>query len=341
MRQVTLNHGDLAEIGSDILSGGGTFHFKAYGSSMYPFICNGDTLTIQPVDIVRLKTGDVVLFTSHDGRIKVHRIIRKNIQREGVKFIMRGDSTLYSDGWILPEQILGKVDTVIRNRKDIRLDSRFLKLLTNLWMKSYPLGALLLKTKPKSKQVASLLLRQVQARKSYRAVANKLFKNKISYRVATADDVPLLSKFYAYEKLSNVAGSIQLSEKAFSSLKGERHTLIARLRGKIIGATVITRFPYDEVSYPDWWIFGMKVRIPYRGMGIGERLVAKAIEKASEEGACRLNLLVFKKNKAASNLYHKMGFRQISIPALDKQLEEEAKQTNQRRIILSKELLRS
>ena len=178
----------------------------------------------------------------------------------------------------------------------------------------------------------------MQALKPYRAIAKKLFGSKISYRVAIPDDFPLLSKFYSYEKLPNRADPMQLSQKTFCSIEGDRHILVARLKEKIIGAMEVTRFPDDEVSYPDWWIFGMRVRIPYRGMGIGEGLVLRAIEKASEEGARRLNLLVFKKNKAAINLYYKMGFRQVSILALDEQLEEEAKQTNKRRIILSKKL---
>jgi ribosomal protein S18 acetylase RimI-like enzyme len=80
----------------------------------------------------------------------------------------------------------------------------------------------------------------------------------------------------------------------------------------------------------------MLVRTRYRGTGIGEGLVRMAMEKASEEQAKRINLLVFEKNRAAVNLYRKMGFCQISIPELDEQLEEEAQKEKRRRIIMSR-----
>jgi ribosomal protein S18 acetylase RimI-like enzyme len=69
---------------------------------------------------------------------------------------------------------------------------------------------------------------------------------------------------------------------------------------------------------------------------LGEGLVHTALKKASEAEAARLNLLVFEHNRAAINLYRKMGFQQISIPELDKQLEEEAQKEKHRRIIMSR-----
>jgi ribosomal protein S18 acetylase RimI-like enzyme len=320
MREVSLKHTELSDISNEILKRGGLFRFKAHGSSMYPFIQDGDVLTVQPVEIDALNIGDVAFYRSTGDRVVAHRVVGKN-------------ST--NGQWVLT---MGRVMTIQRGQKIIQLDEKFWKLASHLWITSYPIGAAFLKTETKSKKIAAYFLSRVQALKPYRSIARKLFRNKISYRIATDEDITGLSKFYCYGKLSNIADPIDLSEQAFRSLEGDGHTLIACFRGKIIGATVITRFPDDEVSYPDWWIFGMTVRIPYRGMGIGDGLVVRAMEKASEEGARRLNLLVYEKNKAAVNLYHKTGFRQISIPALDKELEEEAKQTNQRRIILSKEL---
>jgi ribosomal protein S18 acetylase RimI-like enzyme len=314
MREVRIKHAELSDISTEILERGGLFRFKAYGSSMYPFIQDGDVLTVQPI------------------------VVEKKFTNGQCVFVMRGDSGLSTNEQVPAGHVLGRVMSVRRGQKVIQLDEKFWKLAAHLWITSYPIGAVFLRTETKGKQIAAYFLRRVQALKPYRAVARKFIGNKIFYRVATNEDITGLSKLYCYGRLSNIADPIDLSEKAFSSLEGDGHTLIARFRGKVIGATVITRFPNDEASYPDWWIFGMTVRIPYRGMGIGEGLVSKAIEKVSEEGARRLNLLVFKKNKAAINLYQKMGFRQISIPALDKELEDEATQTKKRRIILSKEI---
>jgi signal peptidase len=338
MREVSLKHAELSDISSEVLGRGGLFRFKAHGSSMYPFIQDGDVLTVQHVEIDALNSGDVAFYRSAGDRVVAHRVVGKNVINGQLIVTMRGDSVLDTNEHIAADHVLGKVVSIQRGQKIMQLDDTFWKLASHLWITSYPLGAAVLKTETKSKQIAAYILRQMQALKPYRALARKLIGNKISYRVATADDAQLLSKFYAYERRSNRADPVQMSQEALYSLEEDSHMLIAWLKEKIIGAMEITRFPDDEVSYPDWWIFGMRVRIPYRGMGIGEALVCRAMEKASEEGARRLNLLVYDKNRAAVNLYHKMGFRQISIPALDEQLQEEAKQTNQQRVILSKEL---
>ncbi len=114
--------------------------------------------------------------------------------------------------------------------------------------------------------------------------------------------------------------------------------MITRVGGRIAGATVIRRFPDNETLYADWWIFGMLVRTRYRGAGIGEGMVRTALQKASEEGAAKTNLLVFEHNKAAINLYRKRGFMQTSIPGLDDQLEKEVRSGEKRRIIMTRSL---
>ncbi|MFB0546313.1 MAG: GNAT family N-acetyltransferase [Anaerolineae bacterium] len=68
---------------------------------------------------------------------------------------------------------------------------------------------------------------------------------------------------------------------------------------------------------------GSVKRFP-RAQGWGE-LVRMALEKAVDEGAARMNLLVLEQNRAAVNLYRKMGFRPASILRLDGQLEEEVR----------------
>ena len=49
----------------------------------------------------------------------------------------------------------------------------------------------------------------------------------------------------------------------------------------------------------------------YRNKGIGEKLLAKTIEKARKEGFSILSLLVFKDNHKAINFYKKHGFMTV------------------------------
>jgi ribosomal protein S18 acetylase RimI-like enzyme len=144
------------------------------------------------------------------------------------------------------------------------------------------------------------------------------------------------TRFYGYEQLPEIEDPVGLLKNQLQNANDYGYTFIACEKEKIIGATILTSIPENKKPYPDWWIFGMLVRTRYRGADIGEGLVRMAMEKASEEQAKRINLLVFEKNRAAVNLYRKMGFCQISIPELDEQLEEEAQKEKHRRIIMSR-----
>jgi ribosomal protein S18 acetylase RimI-like enzyme len=337
MREVSLKQYEFKELSSDILIQGGFFSFKAHGYSMYPFICDGDILTINQVEYSALKIGDIAFYKSSDGRLIVHRVIDKNHQNNKLMFLMRGDSVLNNDGWIYSDQVLGKVMSIQRDKKFIKLDKcGLLRPIMYLWNKLYPIGPLFFNLTLKGKRGLSYVLRCLQKFKIYRVIAGKLINSKISYRIATEKDAPRLSRFYGYEQLYEIKDPIGLLKDQLQNPNDYGYTFIACKGEKIVGATILTSIPGDKTLYDDWWIFGMTVRTRYRGSGIGEGIMRMVIEKASEQGASRLNLLVYEKNKAAINLYLKMEFRQISIPEIDKQLEEEAQKEKRRRIIMSR-----
>ncbi len=53
---------------------------------------------------------------------------------------------------------------------------------------------------------------------------------------------------------------------------------------------------------------GMGLHRDFRGRGIGQRLVARTLEKARAKGLERIQLDVYASNRAAMRLYEKMGF---------------------------------
>ena len=103
-----------------------------------------------------------------------------------------------------------------------------------------------------------------------------------------------------------------------------------------MGAAIVREMSEKSSLYPDWWLSSMLVRGRYRGAGIGGELVRLALETLAREGAHRLHLLVFERNRAAIDLYRKAGFRQSSIPDLDRQLESETQPAGRRRLIMSR-----
>ena len=100
-----------------VLDKGANFRFKARGTSMVPFIHDGDLITIAP--LTRVATGSIVAFTRPEtGQLVVHRVVAK--RRE--EFFISGDgSSLHSDGWIPRKNIVGQLTKIERNGQNIRL----------------------------------------------------------------------------------------------------------------------------------------------------------------------------------------------------------------------------
>jgi ribosomal protein S18 acetylase RimI-like enzyme len=111
---------------------------------------------------------------------------------------------------------------------------------------------------------------------------------------------------------------------------------VAQRRGKIVGFVQLVRRGEDAGPHSGYWLYSLRVRLPYRGMGLGETLCQQVIEQAQKEGAPELALMVVENNDAATTLYGKLGFARKPVPALDAQMEQEARKSGRKRIVMSK-----
>ncbi len=119
IEQHTVDSDELAILIKAFTVGGNAISFYAPGGSMHPFIRSGDKIVISPVAAHLIRTGDVLTFVHNpDGRVLAHRVIK--IEEE--KFLCKGDNSAYqADGWIGFDDVLGRVERVRRDGKEIRL----------------------------------------------------------------------------------------------------------------------------------------------------------------------------------------------------------------------------
>lgn len=81
----------------------------AKGTSMYPYIREGDACTFETCSPSDLEKGDVILFYNVQGQLIAHRFI-KTMMIAGEKYLMcKGDTNLGFDEPILPQQVIGKL----------------------------------------------------------------------------------------------------------------------------------------------------------------------------------------------------------------------------------------
>lgn len=113
------------------------------GNSMYPLIRQGkDVLIIKKVN-TRLKKMDVPLYKRESGQYVLHRIIKVNEN----DYVIRGDNTYYNETGIRDDQILGVLSGVIREGKEISVNSLSYKIYSYFWYYTYYLRKLIIKTK--------------------------------------------------------------------------------------------------------------------------------------------------------------------------------------------------
>jgi signal peptidase I len=83
---------------------------------MLPSVWPGDTLVIERVTADQVRVGDVML-VGRDGRLCAHRVVSVAESCGGPRWITQGDANSAPDRPVSEEELLGRVDYVIRAGK--------------------------------------------------------------------------------------------------------------------------------------------------------------------------------------------------------------------------------
>jgi ribosomal protein S18 acetylase RimI-like enzyme len=309
MRAVGLNRAELAALSAEVLGRGGSFRFRARGSSMAPALRDGDLLTVEPTEAAALRMGDVILYRAEGGRLAAHRVVARQADQGRLTLTARGDAAAGPGEAVRAELVLGRVVGVQRRGRTLDLDGGTRRAAARLWVATAPLGPWLVGGAGRIKPLAAWLLGRLQGWRPYRRLARWLIGRRVRTRAATVEDAPALSALYGYGRMPELADPVGTWAGHLEDLTGAGHVFLASLGGKMVGATVVRRSAEKRGSAPDWWMWGMRVDLRTRGAGIGQGLVRQALESAREEGAGAVYLRVAGDNRAATGLYRKMGFR--------------------------------
>ena len=125
----------------DILREDGYLMYRTKGGSMLPLLReNRDVVLIRKKPEGRLRRYDVPLYKSQ-GRYILHRIlrVRKN------DYVIVGDHLTVKEYGITDEQILGVLELVIRDGKEIRVTDPKYRLYAHLWCDFYPIRVVLIR----------------------------------------------------------------------------------------------------------------------------------------------------------------------------------------------------
>lgn len=111
------------DLSAELLNLGCRIRFRPGGHSMQPTIRDGEVITVEPIDALAVRRGDILFYRDHRSRVVVHRVVGIEIREEagGVVFTLCGDASPACDEPVLAEQILGRVVAVERAGRRVSL----------------------------------------------------------------------------------------------------------------------------------------------------------------------------------------------------------------------------
>lgn len=101
---------------ADVLRSSRSVTIRVTGSSMLPNVLPGDVLTIERAQVSDLACGDIALF-ARENRLFAHRVVEKAAQQNYLA--TRGDSLLTEDRPVQPDELLGRVKSILRGHRSI------------------------------------------------------------------------------------------------------------------------------------------------------------------------------------------------------------------------------
>ncbi|UCC94340.1 MAG: signal peptidase I [Candidatus Omnitrophota bacterium] len=126
------------EVSRDFLEKGTHICFQAHGGSMHPFIKNGQIIHVKPTKISGINCGDIIFYLNEDGKLLIHRVIKKQKENGKMRLLTKGDSLSQFDGYVTAEKILGKVIGIEKKGRVIKIDRGLFKLINILYARASP-----------------------------------------------------------------------------------------------------------------------------------------------------------------------------------------------------------
>ncbi len=145
-----------------------------------------------------------------------------------------------------------------------------------------------------------------------------------SYMRSIVSDIKITS----YNGLSKRALIHLRRHKDMKQLKDNGNTtfLFVMVKGWYAGFARHVRYKDRPEFGTGMWLMSCEIRTIFRGLGIGEKLVTRAIEYARDINAGELSLFVYKNNIRAISLYRKLGFKEVETPGFGENILKSGKE---------------
>ena len=116
---ITDSRGEVqSDLFLEVLRAFGEAKLAVTGASMLPAIWPGDVLEVRQQSMAEVLPGHIVLF-GREGRLFAHRVVEKLGREDGTVLVTRGDCLGKPDPPVGPQELLGRVTTIVRGERRI------------------------------------------------------------------------------------------------------------------------------------------------------------------------------------------------------------------------------
>ena len=248
------NPGQLALLQA-VVARGVPLRTSVRGTSMTPFIRDGDVVTLAPLTS-EPHVGDVVAIAFPGGRMAVHRLVA----RRGSGWLLRGDNCPQPDGVFPREALTARVVRVERGGRDVALGVRrggasVAALSRCGWLGSLNAAVRL------PRRAAGRLVRVAQGLPAYRRLVRRVGRS-VTVRRAAEADLAVVRRRLGIETGGDAADNC-------TTLRW-----VASRGGRALGFVELADRRQAEGPWRGCWLFSLEVWPLWRGAGLGEQPLA-------------------------------------------------------------------
>jgi len=114
--QTEASHAVKCDLAREVLRSSGSLRLQVMGWSMLPTVWPGDTLLVESAEPATVSEGDILLY-HRDQKLFVHRVVNAKSHNT---ILTRGDAMPRPDPPVRPDQMLGRVVSIVRNGEAIK-----------------------------------------------------------------------------------------------------------------------------------------------------------------------------------------------------------------------------
>ena len=279
-------------------------YYKVEGMSMYPALKNGDMVCVKQVNLFNINVGDIIIHSTLLSKEIIHRVIKKITQDGKQILITKGDNNISLGERVYPKDVLYKVLFVEKGGRRIELNKGLMKLRAIFYTHTSAIEMCIYSFFMNCRYILrhiilGKILQELQRLGIYKSlIMIYVNKNRIHYRAAKTNDAISLARLYRnYYWLSKLKNLAEVLNKSIRDIEECGCYFLAQIGNNVVGSVVIRRFSEEGHVLSGWCMYNFHVDWRYRNIiGIEQRLVKLAAERAEKEEAKEIKILVPRRN---------------------------------------------